>query len=210
MGSPQPPPLIESFSAATFDPRLSWFNPPARSSIDAARSCLRLETGAKTDFWQRTHYGFRVDNGHCLLASFAGDFVLTTCVAVRPVHRYDQAGLIVRLSPDCWLKTSIEFEPNGPSRLGAVVTNHGYSDWSTQDVPATSDGRWFRIRREADDYLVEASTDGTRWSQIRMARLLEDDGSGAPVACGLYACSPTAAGFVAEFRVLSIVPGRVG
>lgn len=35
---------------------------------------------------------------------------------------------MIRFSEDCWLKTSVEFESvKEPSRLGAVVTNHGYS-----------------------------------------------------------------------------------
>ena len=52
---------------------------------------------AGTDFWQGTHYGFRVDNGHALLAEIGGDFALETRVRTQPVHQYDQAGLMVRL-----------------------------------------------------------------------------------------------------------------
>jgi hypothetical protein len=36
-----------------------------------------------------------------------------------------------------------------------------------------------------------------------------DDAEGRPVACGLYACSPTAAGYVAEFAYLTALPGRL-
>lgn len=47
-----------------------------------------------------------------------------------------QAGLMVLLSPSCWLKTSVEHGGQGrPSQLGVVATNAGYSDWSTMDVP---------------------------------------------------------------------------
>jgi regulation of enolase protein 1 (concanavalin A-like superfamily) len=131
--------------------------------------------------------------------------VLTTHVRFHPVHQYDQAGLMVRLSPACWLKTSVEYEPDEPSRLGVVVTNRGFSDWSTQEFPAERDETWLRIRREAADYIVEASADGARWQQLRMAHL-HDDRPGLRIACGLYACSPKAAGFVAEFSVLRLEP----
>jgi regulation of enolase protein 1 (concanavalin A-like superfamily) len=80
------------------------------------------------DFWQRTHYGFEADNGQILFAPVAGDFVLATQVRFHPVHQYDQAGLMVRVSPSGWLKTSAEYEPIGPSRLAAVVTNDTSSD----------------------------------------------------------------------------------
>jgi regulation of enolase protein 1 (concanavalin A-like superfamily) len=124
--------IDETFTGTEFHSQLRWHFPPAKWSLDASRHCLRIEPDTGTDFWQRTHYGFEVDNGHCLFAPVAGDFVATTKVRFQPVHQYDQAGLMVRVSPSCWLKTSVEYEPVGPSRLGAVVTNHGYSDWSTQ------------------------------------------------------------------------------
>jgi regulation of enolase protein 1 (concanavalin A-like superfamily) len=100
----------------------------------------------------------------------------------------------------------VEHEPDGPGRLGAVVTNGGYSDWSTRSFEG--DRVWLRVRREGADYLVESSPDGVAWEQLRMTHLAEDDGSGA-IACGLYACSPTAAGFSATFARLSLVAGRV-
>ena len=108
-----PPAIDEDFSGPAMDGRLRWWNPPA--GADLRRSRLVVATRGGTDFWQRTHYGFRADNGHCLLSDWrAGDFVLSTRVRAHPVHQYDQAGLIVRFSADCWLKTSVEYEPKGP------------------------------------------------------------------------------------------------
>ncbi len=201
--------LYESFSTPTVDPRLRWFCEPADWRVDSQRRHLRIAPAGGTDFWQKTHYGFEADNGHFLFADLTGDFVVTTHVRFRPVHQYDQAGLMIRFSPSCWLKTSVEHEPEGPSRLGAVVTNHGYSDWSTQAFPAGCGETWLRIRREASDYIVEASNDGAGWEQIRLAHLHEDRPR-AMVACGLYACSPKGAGYVAEFTFLHIDRGRVG
>jgi regulation of enolase protein 1 (concanavalin A-like superfamily) len=183
------------------DEQLTWFCPPREWVI---QNCyLEIFPDAKTDYWQRTHYGFRNDNGHFLYAEVAGDFVLTTKVRFFPKHQYDQAGLMVRLSSDFWLKTSIEFEPEEPNRLGAVVTRYGYSDWSTQDMAKSVNEYQLRIRREFDDYIVEyRQTDRDNWSQIRMAHL--ENANQAAVQCGLYACSPIAAGFKAQFDYLKI------
>jgi Uncharacterized conserved protein len=201
-------PLRESFDQPHLHPALRWHCEPARWRLDPSRACLRIEPDAETDFWQKTHYGFAVDNGHFLFAEMAGDFVLTTRVRFDPVHQYDQAGLMVRLSPSCWLKTSVEYEPEGPNRLGAVVTNAGYSDWSTQALPHGVHDVWFRVRAEGEDCIVEASRDGEAWEQIRMAHLLER--VDAPVVrCGLYACSPKGTGYAAEFSFLRIEPGRL-
>jgi len=201
-------PVQEHFDRNTLNAALGWHCEPAHWHIDAAERRLVLHTDANTDFWQRTHYGFEVDNGHFLHLQADGDFVLTTKVTSHPLHQYDQAGLMLRISPSCWLKTSVEFEPGGHSRLGAVVTNAQYSDWSTQPVPADLRTLWFRLRAEGQDCIVEASFDGADWQQLRMAHLMERCDVSS-VSCGLYACSPKAAGYRAEFHHLEFQPGRL-
>jgi len=191
------------FRQPALDERLEWRCEPSQWTLDSTRGCLRVQPDAGTDFWQRTHYGFRVDNGHFLFTNAAGDFVLTTHVRFEPVHQYDQAGLMVRLSEDCWIKTSVEYEPGRASRLGVVVTNRGYSDWSTQDIPADRHHMWLRVRRAGADYLVGASDDGAVWTQLRIAHLDQDDAVRA-VQVGLYACSPKGAGYAAEFDLLRL------
>jgi uncharacterized protein len=201
------PPSAPAVSFLAVPDRLRRHGAPRVWSIDAEAGVLRVAPEAATDFWQKTHYGFEADNGHFLHLEMAGDLVLSTRVRFQPVHQYDQAGLMIRVSAACWLKTSVEHEPGEPGRLGVVVTNQGYSDWSTQSFPASGREVWLRVRREGTDYLVDASRDGRAWEQVRMARLLEDR-EGAPVAAGAYACSPKGAGFVAEFTHLTIAPGR--
>src|SRR4051812_6491438 len=112
-------PLDERFAGETLDQRLAWRCEPTNWRLDTERQVLRVEPDAETDFWQRTHYGFRVDNGHFLFASVPGPFGLLTRVRFQPAHQYDQAGLMVRLSENCWLKTSVEYEPAATNRLGA-------------------------------------------------------------------------------------------
>jgi uncharacterized protein len=192
----------EGFSGDRGGAGLQWHCPPPHWEVDATEGSLSLETGADTDFWQRTHYGFRADNGHFLYTVLKGDFEMQTQVRFQPVHQYDQAGLMVRLSEDCWLKTSVEHEPDRADQLGAVVTNGGYSDWSMQDMEECA-AFWLQVRREGPDYFVAASRDGNAWSPLRVARLHEDDGQG-PVQCGLYACSPKGAGFTPRFQFLRI------
>jgi regulation of enolase protein 1 (concanavalin A-like superfamily) len=201
-------PLVEPFSGPSLNPRLQWLNAPKRWVVDPEAACLRVWPEGGTDFWQKTHYGFEADSGHLLALDASGDFVLTARVRSRPVHQYDQAGLMVRVSPTCWLKTSVEFEPDGPNRLGAVVTNDGYSDWSTQSLPHEVETAWFRVRLEGSDCLVEWARDGSTWEQIRMAPLRERP-SVPPVSCGLYACSPKGEGFEAEFDEFTFMPGRL-
>jgi uncharacterized protein len=194
--------MLIRFDAAELDPLLSWFCPPAKARVEPGR--LVIEPDAPTDFWQRTHYGFRADNGHFLRLQARGNFVLTTRVTTKPRHQYDQAGLMLRVSPDCWLKTSIEHEPQEAfDRLGAVVTNHGYSDWSTQPVGKERSDVWFCLRVEARAVIVEVSFDGQDFQQLRVAHLAERMPE-TPVEAGLYCCCPQAAGYRAEFHFLQL------
>jgi regulation of enolase protein 1 (concanavalin A-like superfamily) len=196
--------LHETFAGPTLHPALRWLNPPPAWTLDPATSRLVVHTAAETDFWQRTHYGFRSDSGHFLYAEVHGDAAITAKIHSFPAHQYDQAGLMLRFSSDCWLKTSVEFEPEGPSQLGAVVTNHGYSDWSLQDF--VYDGSLvycLRIRREGEDFFVEYAADlAGPWRLFRLARLLVEPRT--PALAGFYACSPKGAGYRAEAEHLRI------
>lgn len=185
------------------DSRLEWRCEPTHWGL--TDGVLTIEPDAPTDFWRKTHYGFEADNGHFLYARVSGDFRLSAEILMTPRSQYDQAGLMVRVSKTCWLKTSLEYEPGGPNRLGAVVTNAGYSDWSTQDVDASINRFWLRVARTGADYMVEASLDADKWTHLRTTHLHEPGDPAADVACGVYACSPKAAGFRAQFRNLVIL-----
>ncbi len=202
--------ICEEFRSSVPDNRLTWHCPPARWSIDPVKGVLIVEPDAMTDFWQKTHCGLSADDGHLLYAEVRGDVILTTRVRFHPVHQYDQAGLMLRLSADCWVKTSVEYIPSGASMLGAVVTNHGFSDWSTQAFGSDRNEVWLRIRREQSDCIVEWSGDGfpESWAQIRQAHLHHVD-EASVLQCGLYACSPKGGGYRAEFAFLWIEQGKV-
>ena len=90
----------EAFERADLDPRLKWLNPPSSWSVEAVESVLVVEPSGGSDFWQRTHYGFRADSGSFLHVSLGYDFRMSTRVHLYPRHQYDQAGLMVRVSAD--------------------------------------------------------------------------------------------------------------
>ncbi len=185
--------LLRPGSDRTFE----WHCEPPEWQLQPANDGLRVRTAAETDFWQRTSYGFRADNGHLFAAPVATDFRVEVRVKWAPARQYDQAGLMVRVDPECWIKTSIELEPGEMNRLGAVVTRNGYSDWSTQDVPRGISEYRLRIERRSVAYTIEASLDDAHWSQIRLAYMpARADNT---VLCGVYACSPKGSGLEATF-----------
>lgn len=179
---------------------MAWLHEPPHWSVEGGT--LALRTGRETDFWQTTHYGFRRDDGHFFHGPAEGDFDAEVALRLVPNAKYDQAGLMVRIDAENWLKTSLEFEPDGPSSLGAVVTNLALSDWSIQPVGRFGGALRFRIERRGPDYTVHAAADGATLARIRLARLHAD--RGGAVLVGPYACSPTGGGcgvVFEEFRL---------
>jgi hypothetical protein len=193
---------VEEFLTPALPQGFYWFNEPTTCRLGNG---LEIFTDEKTDFWQRTHYGFRRDNGHCLLTAWTGDFSVMTHVEFRPRSQYDQCGLIVRVDEENWIKSCAEYENEQVSRLGSVVTNLGYSDWATQDVPSTYTEMWHRISKRGNDFLIEGSFDGRDWLQMRITHLHQLP---AQLAVGVFACSPIGKAFWCRFSLLEIAENK--
>jgi regulation of enolase protein 1 (concanavalin A-like superfamily) len=116
-------------------------------------------------------------------------------------HRFDQCGVVMYLDSENWLKGSIEYENEEFQHLGSVVTNHGYSDWATTEIPASVKSMWYRLSRREDDYCIECSDDGNKWKQMRVCHMNEGAGK---VRFGIYACSPEESSFTAEFTNMAL------
>lgn len=175
--------------------RIFWIHKPEKYVIDDDRITITTEPG--TDYWQRTYYGFRNDNAPTLVMKTNEkyfSFIVKTGFDSK--RRFDQCGVIIYQDSDNWLKGSIEFENEEFQRLGSVVTNHGYSDWATTDIPATQKFMYYRLSRRESDYCIENSYDGINYKQMRIAHLFEGAGE---IQIGIYACSPETSSFVATF-----------
>ena len=129
--------------------QLTIMNVPEYYKINDNHAFI-VRSKAETDFWLKTHYGFEVMNGHVFYNEMMTDFQAEVQLrmnqiqnSIKQVFCYDFGELLA--------KTSLEYIPEGPSHLGAVVTNNGYSDWSTQDYPteAAKQQLRFRIIRKA-------------------------------------------------------------
>ena len=184
-----------AFDPAALNERFSWYCEPKKWEFKNQQ--LVVFADPQTDFWQKTHYGFQVDNGHFLYCEITGDFTMETRIDCQFMHQYDQAGLMVRVSDECWVKTSVEFEPKEDNKLGAVVTNQGYSDWSTQNLDSDITNFRLKISRKGSDYKIEYHDDKTsEWIQLRLLLLFDQEA----VQAGIYCCSPKAGGLMAKFK----------
>lgn len=193
-----------------------WLNKPRSYAISP--ESVTITTDPHTDFWQRSYYGFRNDNAHALLLESEINFTLTARASFTYRGKFDQCGLVIYLDSDNWFKASIEYEGEAYSRLGSVVTNSGYSDWATTDIPPVT-SLWYRLSRRGPDFLIEASPTGLDFKQMRifhlhalgettaeMGRLDLPAAASQPIPFGLYACSPLASSFEARFDRLKFEP----
>ncbi len=180
---------------------MKWIREPGEYTILPDR--VEIVTMPHTDLWQRTYYHFRNDNAPVLQLETEEkyfSFVVKTDFSDSH-HRFDQCGIVMYLDSENWLKASVEYENEMFGHLGSVVTNHGYSDWATTEVSAGIKTMWYRFSRREDDYCIECSLDGMKFSQMRVCHMWEGAGK---IRFGIYACSPEDSSFRAVFTDMKL------
>lgn len=173
---------------------------PSQSTI--SDSLITITTDPKTDLWQRTYYGFQNDNAPVLqMKTSKKFFTFTVKTEFNSSALFDQCGIAIYLDSENWMKASIEYENEEYQRLGSVVTNNGYSDWATHDIPSSIREMWYRLSRRNSDYYIETSTDGVNFHQMRAFHLFHGDGE---ISFGIYAASPVDHSFTAKFSNMEV------
>lgn len=170
---------------------MEWLNePPAWAEHDGA---LHVTTAPDTDFWRTTHYGFVRDTGHFRHTGATGDFAARVRIEGSYRDQYDQAGLMIRLDAENWLKCGIEYV-DGRQWASAVITR-GLSDWSVVPLDPAPASVCFEVRRTAEAVEVlygEAVPDRLlRLGALTIVRELQ---------VGVMAASPDGAGFDVVLR----------
>ena len=194
------------------DARFEWNNGVPQHSFEDGGSAVTITPTPNLDYWSRTFYEPLLvkHDAQCLLTPVAADVeaTLTTAFTLKPRAQFDQAGIMVLVNESTWVKAGIEFTDGSP-RLSCVVTNDGYSDWSTQewldwDAAAQSTSIRVRVSKllpgsaqgpalvfEAAPWVEGATaTSAAPWVQIRIASLRSGE---QPWRMGLFAISPTEA-----------------
>ena len=121
------------------DARLFWHNGEPRHKIFNSGKSIEIEPTEKLDYWSKTFYGPKpliINNGQTLVAKipWEEEATITTSFTLKPKEQFDQAGIMVVVDENVWVKAGIEYTDGFPN-LSCVVTNGGYSDWSTQRIP---------------------------------------------------------------------------
>jgi len=176
---------------------MTWMNQPASATRSGNK--LTVKSQAKTDFWRKTFYGYITDNGHFFHLAQAGDFTFEARINGQYAALYDQAGLMVRLNAENWMKCGTEFFDG--RRHASVVFTRDYSDWST--MPDLSDNApvWWRAVRKKDSIETLCSLDGKTFTSLRQGYFPPN----SKVEVGIMCAAPEGPGFEAVFDELQFV-----
>lgn len=177
-----------------------WINEPPVWSENG--DVLTLVTGPETDFWSRTFYGFIHGNGHLYAEKTIGDFSASVSFSFAAEALYDQAGLMLMVDGDNWLKAGIEYT-DGLAHFSVVLTRDGQSDWSVTPLDwRASDATELRITRHDEALRVQYRKAGGAWQMARLGYLAMPE----TVRIGPMACSPTREGLEVRFENFRIAP----
>ena len=171
--------------------KMQWFNEPENYSI--RNGVLEMQVPAQTDFWRIAHYGFTVDDGPFLYAVYGGEFEAKIKVSGEYETRFDQAGMMIRLDHENYVKFGIEFV-DGKFNISAVVTHHT-SDWSVIRLEEPIPHLWLKAVRRLDAIELFYSFDDREYTMMRTLWMRDN----CPLQVGPVAACPDGQGFKARF-----------
>lgn len=183
--------------------KMIWFNEPEKWKVD--NHTLTLLVTPNTDFWRISHYGFTVDDAPFYYTERGGEFETKLKIMGEYKERFDQAGLMIRIDHENYIKAGIEYV-DGKYNLSVVVT-HRTSDWSVIQLDSPTEAVWIKAIRRLDAVEIYYSFDDKEYRMMRNAWMEANQ----PVKVGMFAASPDGIGFKAIFSDFEInhLPDKV-
>ena len=172
--------------------RMQWFNEPENWSVE--NNVLTMDVTPQSDYWRISHYGFTVDDAPFLYTVRGGEFEVKVKISGEYKVRFDQAGLMLRIDNENYIKTGIEFV-DGKYNLSTVVT-HKTSDWSVIELEKPVEYVWIKAVRRLDAVEIFYSFDDKEYTMMRNCWLQDN----TPVMVGMMAACPDGNGFKATFE----------
>lgn len=189
--------LMSGFSASaqTLE-KMNWFNEPSQWNISGNE--LSMSVTPKSDYWRVSHYGFTVDDAPFYYAEYGGEFEAKVKVEGDYKVRFDQAGMMIRIDHENYIKAGIEYV-DGKFNLSTVVTHHT-SDWSVIALDKPVDFIWIKAMRRKDAIEVFYSFDDKKYIMMRNAWMEAN----RPVKIGMMGACPDVDGFNVTFSDFSV------
>lgn len=187
---------VSMASAAQSLEKMNWFNEPEQWEIKG--NALEMFVTPKSDYWRISHYGFTVDDAPFYYATYGGEFEAKIKIKGDYVARFDQAGLMLRIDHENYIKAGIEFV-DGKYNLSTVVT-HKTSDWSVIALEQPVEEIWIKAVRRLDAIEIFYSFDDVTYTMMRNAWMQDN----TPIQVGPMAASPDGEGFKVRFESFKV------
>ena len=156
---------LSSVAAQSLE-KMNWFNEPECWEIKDSKTMTMFVT-PQSDYWRISHYGFTVDDAPFYYATYGGEFEAKVKVSGEYKTRFDQAGIMLRIDHENYIKAGIEFV-DGKYNLSTVVT-HKTSDWSVITLDKPVPYIWIKAVRRLDAVEVFYSFDDKEYTMMRNA-----------------------------------------
>ncbi len=176
--------------------KMQWFNEPENWRIE--NGTLVMDVTPQSDYWRVSHYGFTVDDAPFLYTLRGGEFEVKVKISGKYKERFDQAGLMLKIDKENYVKAGIEFV-DGKYNLSAVVT-HGTSDWSVIKLDEPVNFVWIKAVRRLDAVEIFYSFDDKEYTMMRNCWMQDN----TPIMVGMMAACPDGNGFEATFEEFKI------
>lgn len=195
--------VVSQIAGAQTLEKMNWFNEPSQWSIK--NGVLTMDVTPHSDYWRISHYGFTVDDAPFYYAEYGGEFEAKVKISGNYKVRFDQAGMMIRIDHENYIKTGIEYV-DGKYNLSTVVTHHT-SDWSVIALDRPVEYIWIKAVRRLDAIEIFYSFDDVEYTMMRNAWMEAN----RPVKIGMFAACPDGEGFKASFSNFKVshLPDKV-
>lgn len=179
---------------------MRWMNEPERWK--QKDEDIKMTCPMEVDYWRNTLHGFIKDDAPFYWMYVDYDFEARLSMKGKFRYLYDQAGLMLRLDEENWIKLGICHYRD--QLYVSCVFTRGNSDWSTHRLPKTKI-EWFHVwaKRRGDVVECYYSLDNENWILIRQGHFTD-----APrLRVGMMCAAPESAGFKVTFTNFLIKGG---
>mmetsp|Transcript_18990 Transcript_18990/g.24451 ORF Transcript_18990/g.24451 Transcript_18990/m.24451 type:complete len:256 (-) Transcript_18990:456-1223(-) len=181
-------------------PFKAWMHPPKKHKVEG--TSVTVKVPEKTDCWRKTRHNFIMDNAPFYWHKVNGDFEVVVHVKGDFSKIYDKAGIMIRVDPENWMVTALEYFNEGLNHSTCIT--HDYTDWSLCPLgeKAGTDGVWLCAKKIGNTYETFHSVNGRTWIQARQG-LFHDDES---VRVGIFCACPMGTSFSVTYDQYRCTP----
>lgn len=159
--------------------KMTWFNEPEQWEISG--NTLSLFVTPQSDYWRISHYGFTVDDAPFYYATYGGEFEAKIRISGEYRERFDQAGLMLRIDHENYIKAGIEFvdgkynlavEQINGSCFAQRASSVGNDVLCPESAASLASGGWFGVRPSGADRAGQPRR--ARWFDVAAKKPMRD------------------------------------